>query len=86
METCDKTEEHLEMVAVKEGNWTHVADDIDWCVSQIDSLFQWHVVNYYPVILNCTYYIVTSQIGHQVEPYLLSVVEILSSTCFCEQR
>jgi hypothetical protein len=34
METGDKTAERLEMAAVKEGNRTLVADDIDWCVFQ----------------------------------------------------
>ena len=33
METGDKTVEHLEMAAVKEGNRTLVEEDIDWCVS-----------------------------------------------------
>ena len=38
MENCNQTVEHWGMAAVKEGNHTHAADDIDWCVSQIDSL------------------------------------------------
>jgi len=38
MENGDKTAEHLEMAAVEEVNHTHAVDDIDWCVSQIDSL------------------------------------------------
>jgi len=33
MENGDKTAERLEMAAVKEGNHTHAAVDIDWCVS-----------------------------------------------------
>jgi len=33
MENGDKTGERLEMAAVKEGNHTHVAVDIDWRVS-----------------------------------------------------
>jgi len=68
METGDKTVERLEMAAVKEGNHTLAADDIDWCVSQIDCHREWHVVNFYPVILNCCHCVVASQIGHQVEP------------------
>jgi hypothetical protein len=38
MENGNKTVERLEMAAVKEGNHTHVAVDIDWRVSQIDCL------------------------------------------------
>jgi len=33
-----KTEELLEMAAVKEGNHTPVADEIVWCVTQMDCL------------------------------------------------
>jgi len=33
MENGDKTAEHLEMAAVKEGNHTYAAVDIDWHVS-----------------------------------------------------
>ena len=86
METGDKTAEQLEMAAVKEGNHTLAADDIDWCVAQNDCLCEWHVVNFYPVLLNCHHAIVARQIGHQVEPYSLSSVEILSSTCYVKQR
>jgi len=68
METGDETAEHLEMAAVKKGNHTLAVDDIEWCVSQIDCHCEWHVVNYYLVILNCHHRIVASQIGHQVEP------------------
>ena len=74
------------MAAVKVGNHTLVADDMDWCVSQIDGLCEWHVVNFYPVILNCCHCIVASQIGHQVEPHSLSSVAILSSTFSVKQR
>jgi len=38
METGGETAERMEMAAVKEGNLTLAADDIDWCVSQIDCL------------------------------------------------
>ena len=81
MKTGDKTAERLEIAAVKEGNHTLAVDDIDWCVSQIDCLCEWHVVNFYAVILNCHHHVVVSQIGYQVDPYSLSSVEILSSTC-----
>jgi len=80
MVTGDKTAERLEMAAVKEGNHTLAVGDIDWCVSQIECLCEWHVVNFYPVILNCRHCVVASRMGHQVEPYSLSSVEILSST------
>jgi len=69
------------MAAVKEGNRTLAADGINWCVSQIDCLCEWHVVNFYPVILNCRDHVSASQIGPQVEQYSLSSVEIFSSTC-----
>jgi hypothetical protein len=69
------------MAAVKEGNRTLAAENIDWCVFQIDLLCEWHVVNVYPVILNCRQHIIASQIGHQVESYSLDPVAILSSTC-----
>jgi len=74
------------MADVKEGNRTLAVDDIEWCVSQIDCLCEWHVMNYYPVILNCRHRGVASQIGHQVEQYTLSSVEIFSSTCSIKQR
>ena len=80
MENGDKTAERLEMAAVKEGNHTHAAVDIDWRASQIDCLCRWQVVYHYPVILNCRHGAVASQIGHTVEPYSLSLVEIPSST------
>jgi len=86
METGDKIVERLEMAAVKEGNRTLAANDIDWGFSQIDCLCVWHVVNIYLVILNCCHRVVVSRLGHLVEPYSLSSVEILSSTSSVEQR
>jgi len=76
MENGDKTAERLEMAAVKEGNHTHVAVDIAWRISQIDYLWPWQVVYHYSVILNCCHSAVARQIGHPVEPYSLSLVEI----------
>jgi len=86
METGHRTAEHLGMVAVKEGNHTPAADDIDWCGSQIDYPCEWHVVNIYLVFLNCRHHVVAIQQGHQVEPYSSSSVEILSLTCSVKQR
>jgi len=86
METGDHTAERLEMAAVKEGNRTLAADDIDCCVSQNDWLCEWHVMNFYAVILNRHHRDVASQTGHQVESYSLSSVEILSSTCSDKSR
>jgi hypothetical protein len=86
METGDKAAERLEMAAVKEGNSTLAADDIDWSVSQIDCHCEWHVVSFYPVILSSSHQVVSCQIGNQVESYSLSSVEILSSTCSVKQR
>ena len=86
MQTGDKTAERLQMAAVKEGNGTLAVDDSDWCDSQNDCPCEWHVVNFYPVILNYHHRVVASQIRHQVEPYSLSSVEILWSTSSVEQR
>jgi hypothetical protein len=41
METGDKSAEHLEMAAVKEGNRTLAVDDINWSISQIYCLWEW---------------------------------------------
>jgi len=49
----NKTVKCLEMAAVKEGNLTHVVDDINWRVSQIDCICQWQLVNHYLTIKNC---------------------------------
>jgi len=81
MENVDKSAEYLELAAVKAGNHTHATDDIDWFVSQVDFLFQLQFVYYLPMILNCLHGVVACQIGHLVEPYLLSSGEIHSSTC-----
>jgi hypothetical protein len=81
METCDNTAERRKIAAVTEDNCTLAADDTDWCVFQIDCLCEWHVVNFYAVSLYCRHRVVAGQIGHRVEPYLLSLVEIHSSTC-----
>jgi len=80
MENGDKTAEHLEMDAVRESNHTHAAVDIDWRASQIDCLCQWQVVYHYPVSLNCHHGAVAIQIGHPVERFPLSWVDIPSST------
>jgi hypothetical protein len=80
MENGDRTAERLEMAAVKERNHTHAAVDIDWRVAQINCVCWWQVVDHYPVILNCRHGTVASQIGHPVEPYWLSLVEIPPST------
>jgi hypothetical protein len=86
METDDKTAEWLEMAAVMQGNRTLAADDIDSCVSKIDGLSKWHGANIYPVILNCCHRVVASLVCHVVEPYSLSLVEILWLTCSVKQR
>jgi hypothetical protein len=80
METGVHTAERREMAAVNEGNRTLAADDIDWCVSQIHCLCEWHVVNFYPVIPNHRHCVVGSQSAHQVVLYSQSSVEIISST------
>jgi hypothetical protein len=73
------------MAAVKDGNCTLAVDDNDWCVSHNDCPSEWQVVNFYPVILNCRHCVVASQKGHLVEPYSLSSVEIILSTCSVKQ-
>jgi hypothetical protein len=40
MENADKYAECLELTAVKESNHTHLAEDIDFCISQVDYLCQ----------------------------------------------
>jgi len=82
METGDKTAECLDIAAMKEGNYTLAADDVNQCVSEIECLCKWNLMNNYLVILNCRHHIVMSQIDQPVEPYSLSLVEILLSTCF----
>ena len=86
MESADKTAEHLEMAAVKAGNHTPAADDIDWLVSQLDCLCQWQFLNDVPMCPDCLDGIVACEIGHVEEPYLLSSVEICSSTCSMNQQ
>ena len=81
MEIADKTEERLEMVAVKAGNHTHMADDIDCVVSQMDCLCQWQWLNYRLMILNYLQGVVACQMGRLDESYLLSSVGIQWSRC-----
>jgi len=81
MENGDKTEKRLEMAAVKAGNHTHVAVDMDWRVSQIDCLCRWQVIYHELVIPKCCHGAVASQICHLVAEYSLSLVAIFSSTC-----
>jgi len=81
MKNGDTTAESREMAALNAGNHTHAADDIDWFVSQIVSLCQWQFLDYTRMILNCLHTINECQIGHLVEPYLMSSVEIGWSTC-----
>jgi len=80
MENDNKTAKRLERTAVKEGNHTHAADDIDWWDSKINCRFLWQFMNHYPEIQNCYQDAVGSQIGHLVEIYSLCSVEILSLT------
>jgi len=70
------------MAAVEEGNHSHVADDIDRCVSQINCSYHWQLWNYYPMILNRRHGVVGSQTGNPVEPYWRSLVDIHLSTCY----
>jgi len=57
---CDKTTRHPEMATVDAGNHTHLADDIDWSLSPINSLCPCQNMNQYPMILNCRCAIVAS--------------------------
>jgi len=74
-----KTAECLEIAAVKVGNHTNAAVDVDWCVSQIGG--QCRFVKYIPMVLNCLQVIFVCQIEHLMQPYSLSSVEIRSWTC-----
>ena len=58
METAGKPAERQEMATVKECKCTLVAEDIDYCVSQIDCLCEWLLVNVYLVNLNCRHRVV----------------------------
>jgi len=80
MENGDHTAEHLGIGAVKEGNHTHAAVDIDCRVAQIDTLCWWQVMSHYSVILDRRHGAVACQIGHHLEAYLLSSVEITLPT------
>jgi hypothetical protein len=60
METGDKIVEFLDMAAVKEGNHTLEADNIHSCVAQVHFVCEWHVVNFYPVILHCRHCVIAS--------------------------
>ena len=81
METGDTTVECQEMDAVKEGNHTLAADDIDQCVSRNDCLCLLQFVNHYPEILKCDHVVGVSQIGFPAEPHSMCSVEIHSLTC-----
>jgi len=81
MESAEKTVERLDTMVVKAGNHTHVAVDIAWVDSQINSLCQWQFVNCFPMILNWLHPVVAWQICHLEEPCLLSLVGIRLSTC-----
>jgi hypothetical protein len=70
------------MAAVKVGNHTPGAVNIDCRASQINCLWRWQVVYHYPVILNGCHGAVANHIDHPMEPYSLSLVEIPSSTWF----
>ena len=76
MKNADNTVELQEMATVNTGNHTHVADVIDWCASQINSLCPWQFTNDYLKVLNWFDGIVASQIGHPVKSYWLWTVEI----------
>jgi len=41
MENGDETDKCLEIAVMKEGNHTHLEDNINWQDSQIDCLCQW---------------------------------------------
>ena len=80
MKNGDKTADNLQMAAVEEGNHTPAVDDIDWLVSHNVCLHQWQFVNNCPMILNSLQGCVACQIGHPVESYSLSLVDIHLST------
>jgi hypothetical protein len=86
MQTGDRPAERLEMAAMKKGNRTLVADDINTCIPQIDCLCKWHVVNFYLVIVNRRHHVVASLIGHQPDSYTDSSVQIHLLTCTVKQR
>lgn len=81
MENADKIVEWLELAAVKAGNHTQAADDIDWFAFYLDFLCMLQFICYLPMIPGCIYGIVVCQIAHLGRAYLLPSVENCSSTC-----
>jgi len=71
MKSADKVIKCQEMAGVKAANHTHVADDIDKFVFQMDCHCQWQFLNHIPLILNGLHRIVERQMGHLVEQYSL---------------
>jgi len=55
-----RTEEYLEMAAVKEGNHMHVVDEINYSIAQLDSHCQCPFENCHRMIPNCHQGIVLS--------------------------
>jgi len=81
MDHGDETEEQLKITAVNQINYTPVAENIDWCVSQVDCHCQWLFLNYLPMNPNCHLSVVPGEVDNPVGACLLSSVNIYSSTC-----
>jgi len=76
-----RTGEHLEMVAVKAGNYTPVVDEIDSGVAQIECLCFVYFQHYYLMFPHCPLGVVVIETGHPVEPYWLASVETVRRHC-----
>jgi hypothetical protein len=81
-----RTGERLEMEAAKAGNYTPVVEKIDSWVGPIECLCSVYFQHGYLMFPHCHLGVVVGQTGHPVEPYLLSSVEIHSSTSYVNKR
>jgi hypothetical protein len=74
------------MEAANTDNYTLVVDLIDLWVAPIECLGSVYFRHNYLMLLHCDLGIVVSQIGHPVEPYWLSLVEIGELTSYENKR
>ena len=81
-----RTEEHLEMVAVKAGNNTPVVDGNDLGVARIECLCSVFIQHYHLMLSHCPPGVIERQTAHVLEPYWLSSVEICSLTSYVKTR
>jgi hypothetical protein len=81
-----KTEEHLEMVAAKAGNYTPLEDEFDSWIARIECLWSVYFQHYHMILPHCHLRVVVSQTTHRVEPYWFSSAEIISLTSYVNKK